>query len=145
MASITTSPRIASRPLLVSQITPLTWLPSTSVRENHECRRSSMPCFLTISIETRFQASGSNAAAKQIGCGFSLLWKSKVPQRAQRSTEAGALPHSSCFGNAARPSAAMRSIISMQVPRTEISCRWLSHMSSSTSTMPPEARPPRWL
>ena len=30
----------------------------------------------------------------------------------------------------------MRSIMSRQLPRTEISRRWLSHMSSSTSTMP---------
>ena len=89
VVSITTLPRIASRPLLVSQTTPLTWPSSTSVRENHECRRRLMPACCTISSEARLKASGSKAAAKQIGCGFSLLWKSKVPQRFQRRTDSG--------------------------------------------------------
>lgn len=73
VASITTLPRMASRPLLVSQTTPLTSPSSTSVRENQECRRKSMPACCTISSEARLKASGSKAAAKQIGCGFSLL------------------------------------------------------------------------
>ncbi len=42
----------------------------------------------------------------------------------------------------ASPRLAMRSIISMQMPR-DGDLVAIVHMSSSTSTMPPEARPPR--
>jgi len=145
VASTTTRPRIAWRPLFVSQTTPVMRPSSTSACENHECRRSSIRCCATISSATRLKPSGSKAAAKTIGCGLSWLVKSNAPQRVQRCSAAGWRPHSSWRGNAARSRAASRSISSRQTPRTEISCSCASNMSSSTSTMPPEARPPRWL
>ena len=45
----------------------------------------STPASAIISFETRFQPSGSNAAAKTIGCGFICARKSKAPQRAHLS------------------------------------------------------------
>ena len=89
VASTTTRPRIAWRPLLLSQTTPVMRPSSTSACENHECRRSSMRCSATISSATRLKPSGSKAAAKTIGCGLSWLVKSNAPQRVQRCSGGG--------------------------------------------------------
>ena len=61
VASITTRPRIACRPDFVSTTTPRTAPSSTIARENHEWKRSFAPASSTISCETCFHPSGSNA------------------------------------------------------------------------------------
>ena len=56
--------------------------PRTIAFENQECSRTSTPASAIISFETRFQPSGSKAAAITIGAGFMRARKSKTPQRA---------------------------------------------------------------
>ena len=82
VVSITMSAMIASRPAFVSQITPRMRPSCTIALENHECSRTFTPASAIISFETRFQPSGSNAAANTIGCGFTCARKSWQPQRA---------------------------------------------------------------
>ena len=81
---MTTSPRIAWRPLLrVADHAVDAAVLDQRVREPR-MQPQLDPLLATISSATRFQPSGSKAAAKKIGCGLSWLWKSNAPQRAQR-------------------------------------------------------------
>ena len=63
VVSMTTSPRIACGPCLVSTTTPLSTPSSTIGRENQLCMRRCTPASRTRSIEVAFQPSGSNATA----------------------------------------------------------------------------------
>ena len=63
VVSMTMSAMKACGPDLVSQMTPFMTPLSTMGRENQECRRRLTPASRTRSLETRFQPSGSNAAA----------------------------------------------------------------------------------
>ena len=122
VASITTSPRIASRPLLVSQITPLTWPSSTSVRENHECRRSVDAGLLHHLERDALPGVGIEGGGEADRVRLLLCCGSRrCPSASSVAPMPGRCPIRSARGYAARPSAAMRSIISMQMPRTEIS------------------------
>src|SRR5260370_479954 len=55
---------MASRPALVSQITPVMRPSATMARLNQECRRRLIAFSATRSLATRFQPSGSKAAAQ---------------------------------------------------------------------------------
>ena len=80
-----------------------------------------------------------------MGWGLLRTWKSNTPQRDHLRHSASVArtdgSRSASGGYTQSPFACMRSMISIARPRTEIS-RSLC-MSSSTSTMPPEASPPR--
>ena len=146
VASITTSPRIACDPSLVSTITPDARPSSSTIADwNQLCRRSSTPASATISRAACLKPSGSKAAAKMTGCGLVWVWKSKTPHRDHLrhiSSVARTLGSRSASGGYTQsPRRCMRSIISIARPRTEISVSLC--MSSSTRTIPPEASPPR--
>ena len=75
---------IAWRPALVSQITPRMRPSRTIALENQECSRTSTPLSAIMSLETRFQPSGSKAAAITMAFGLVSVRKSNRPQEAQR-------------------------------------------------------------
>ena len=86
VASITTSPRIASRPLLVSQTTPrdaAVFAPARARTTN--AGAGSMPAARPPSRARRASSRrGRTRRRSTIGCGLSCVWKSKAPQRVQR-------------------------------------------------------------
>ena len=63
VASTTILPRMAWRPSLLSQMTPLIVASSTMARLNQLCRRRLTLASAIISFDTRLKPSGSKAAA----------------------------------------------------------------------------------
>ena len=123
VASMTTSPRIAWRPLLVSQTTPVMRPSSTSACENHECRRSSMPLLAPPSrARPASSRRGRTRRRRRSGAACPGCGSRTRPSASSAAWPPARLPHSSWRGNSARPRAARRSIRSRQTPRTEISC-----------------------
>ncbi len=115
---MTTSPRMACRPSLVSQITPLMRSPSMIAFENQEWSLTWTPASVSISLEQRFQPSGSKAALMTIGIGFVAERKVEEAQRAHLRCTSQPCRWSSFGGETAAPMASIRSIISWQRPLT---------------------------
>ena len=145
MVSITTSPRIACRPSLVSHDHAL----DRAVLDDRRREPAVQPELdaglgdelIGGALEGVGVEGGGEARSDAASDG---VWKSNRPQRAHfrhAARSRGAGSRSASGGETHSPQARMRSIISMQMPRTVISVPLC--MSSSTSTMPPEARPPR--
>ena len=133
---------IACRPLLLSQTTPL-------IRPSFDDRPAEPAVQAQVDLRLGDHRVGDALEAVGIERGgvadrlrLDVRVKSNTPQRDH-------LRHNALVGAALglrrhvtqSPIRSIRSIISPQRPRTVISAPL--HMSSSTSTMPPEASPPR--